>query len=255
MPGAKELTAVLKFFNTHDDPPRAFPQARDKFKMSTQALVRLLARAGVTELEAIGGRIPDASERWRRLLLRLDARFASGSAATSSPQPLQGFAESLERSLMSPSPTPDTPTAQAAKRPAETTTAALAKRPRLDDASQAQDLGAPGGQNRASRPHPAALAATPLRMGMQWGMRAPRTQRAPRLEQQSQVAPADVASPRPEGMEDFGLMDPGSPSAGDLAFPAAEPFGPGHVGPSDPANTLALIDEGFDWLDQLLRGL
>jgi hypothetical protein len=254
MPGAKELTAVLKFFNTHDDPPRAFPQARDEFRMSRQALLRLLTRAGVTELEAIGGTIPDASERWRRLLLRLDARFASSSDTTSSPQPMQGFAESLERSLMSPGPIPETSTVQAAKRPAETATASLAKRPRLDVATQAQDVGAPGGQSRAGTLHPAALAATPLRMGLQWGIRAPSTQRGHRLEQQPEVAPANVASPRPEGMEDFGLMDPGSPTAGDLAFPAAE-FRPGHVGPSDPANTLALIDEDFDWLDRLLRGL
>jgi hypothetical protein len=46
-------------------------------------------------------------------------------------------------------------------------------------------------------------------------------------------------------------MDPGSPTA-DLAFLAAEPFGPEHVGPSDRANALTLTDEDFDWLAQLL---
>jgi hypothetical protein len=252
MPGAKELTAVLKFFSTHDDPPRAFSQARDKFEMRPQALLRLLARAGVTELEAIGGTIPESSERWRRLLLRLDARFASSSAEASSPQPLQGFAESLERSLMSPSPAPGTSTTQAHKRHAETATAAFAKRPRLDDAMQVQDAGAPGGQSQAGRLRPAALAATPLPMGLQWGLHARRTQRGPRLEQQPEVVPADVASPSPEDEEDFVLMDPGAFTAADLAFPAAEPFGPEHIGPLDPANTLALIDEDLEWLEQLL---
>jgi hypothetical protein len=254
MPGAKELTAILKFIRTHDDPRRAFVQARDRFNMSTQALLKLLARAGVTEAEAFEGRIPDASERWRRLLVRLDARFASGSAGRSSPQSLQDFAESLERSPMSPRPTPEMPRAQAAKWPAETATAAFAKRPRLDDAMQAQEVGTRWALRRARTPRVATRAATPLLRDLQWGLRAPRTQRAPRLEQHPGVAPADAAPARADGMEDFGLMDPGAPSAGDLAFLATEPFGPGHIGPSDLANTLALTDEDLDWLTHVLSG-
>jgi len=251
MSGAKELTEVLKFFSTHDDPPHAFTQARAKFDMSTQALLRLLARAGVTEVEAIGGRIPDATERWRRLMARLNLRLASRSAEASSPQPLQGFAESLERSLMSPSPAPGTSTTQTHKRPAETATAEFAKRPRLDDAMQVHDGGGAGGQSRARTHRPKALPAMPFPMGRQWGRQAPRTQRGPRLEQQPEVAPADVASPSPEDEEDF-LVDPGAFTAADLAFHTAEPLGQGYVRPLDPANALDLIDEDLEWLEQLL---
>ena len=116
---------------------------------------------------------------------------------------------------------------------------------------QVQDMGAPG-QSRARTLRPTALAATPLPMGLQWGLHAPRTQRGPRLEQQPEVALADVASPSPEDEEDF-LVDPGAFTAADLAFHTAEPFGhEGHVRPLDPANALDLIDEDLEWLEQLL---
>jgi len=89
-------------------------------------------------------------------------------------------------------------------------------------------------------------------MGLQWGMHARRTQRGPRLEQQPEVAPADVALPSPEDEEDF-LVDPGAFTAADLAFHTAEPFGhEGYVRPLDPANALDLIDEDLEWLEQLL---
>ena len=88
-------------------------------------------------------------------------------------------------------------------------------------------------------------------MGRQWGRQAPRTQRGPRLEQQPEVAPADVVSPSPEDEEDF-LVDPGAFTAADLAFHTAEPFGQVYVRPFDPANTLDLIDEDLEWLEQLL---
>jgi len=89
-------------------------------------------------------------------------------------------------------------------------------------------------------------------MGRQWGRQAPRTQRGPRLEQQPEVALADVASPSPEDEEDF-LVDPGAFTAADLAFHTAEPFGQeGYVRPLDPVNALDLIDEDLEWLEQLL---
>ena len=158
---------------------------------------------------------------------------------------------------MSPSPAREAPhTRRPAKRPAKAAaSAAFAKRPRRDDAMQAQDLGAAWGQRRARTRRP-VLAAAPLPMDQQAGLLAPLALRGPRLEQPPEVARADAASPRPDDMDedDFSLQDPGTPTAGDLAYFAAEPFGPGHVGPSDPANTLALIDEDFDWLAQLLSG-
>jgi hypothetical protein len=49
--------------------------------MSRPALLQLLARAGVTELEAYGGRLPDAMELWRRMRegVRRDAQAAAPS--------------------------------------------------------------------------------------------------------------------------------------------------------------------------------
>jgi hypothetical protein len=194
MPGARELTTILMFFSMHGNPPQAFAEARDKFGMSTQALVRLMARAGVTEVEAIGGTIPHASERWRRLLSALGSRFTSGSIAPPSPRSppaLEGFADSLERALMSPSPARELPTAQAAKRPAGTAGATSSKRPRVDAAART----------------PRLEAASPA--NLRWGQQARRTQRRVTLEPQLQAALAAVASPPPEDAADFGLPDPG----------------------------------------------
>jgi hypothetical protein len=56
-------------------------------------------------------------------------------------------------------------------------------------------------------------------------------------------------------MEDFGLLDPGSPTAGDLAFLHAAPLAPGHAGSAsniDPSNDLPLTEQDLAWLAELL---
>jgi hypothetical protein len=74
-------SAVLQFFRRHPRPAQALVDAQAEFRMSRPALLQLLARAGVTELEAYGGRLPDAMELWRRMRegVRRDAQAAAPS--------------------------------------------------------------------------------------------------------------------------------------------------------------------------------
>ena len=220
----------------------AFAEARETFNLSTQGLLNLLARAGVTEAEARVGTIPDASQRWDRLLGRLNARFADGEAP-SSPDPLRGFAESLERSLTSPARRGG-PACQAGQAACRRGSPFARRAPQAGRSAAARDdavgLGATSGAHPESGAHGCALAR-----GTELGVHAPRSQRQTRAEPQAQAVQATAVSPGPQDMEDFWLPDPGSPTAGDLAFLSAEPFGPGHVGPSntDPSNDLALTEQ------------
>ncbi|MPW11814.1 avirulence protein, partial [Paraburkholderia sp. CNPSo 3155] len=104
-PTPAQCVEVLQFFHDYL-PPRssAFADAKAKFQVSRVDLLRLLASLGVTEAEALSGTLPDAGLRWQRLLNRLNLPPRADAAQPSSAGAMQGFAESLERSLESPSP-------------------------------------------------------------------------------------------------------------------------------------------------------
>jgi len=146
------------------------------------------------------------------LLLSLPAPVPVPAGRTASPQgdPLQRFAESLERSLLSPGPETDIRTAQ----PSSSTA------PPQDDPLQG--------------------FAESLERSLASSSPEPDTR-------QRDAVPAAPASPRPDAMGDDVLVDPGTPTAGDFAF-LTDPFGPGHGGGSiqDPWSDLALTDDEPD---------
>jgi hypothetical protein len=98
---------VLQFFRRHPQPTQAFHEAQANFGMSRSALLQLLARAGITELEALGGQIPDAGVLWQRLRgqVRPEGAAAPARTAVAVAPPSQGLddAASLEDLLATPS--------------------------------------------------------------------------------------------------------------------------------------------------------
>ena len=99
---------MLQFFRRHRQPIQAFHEAQATFRMSRSALLQLLARAGITELEALGGQIPDAGVLWQRLRgqVRPEGAAAPTRAAVPVASPSHGlddFAASLEDLLATPS--------------------------------------------------------------------------------------------------------------------------------------------------------
>jgi hypothetical protein len=98
---APPIAAVLQFFYGHQRPAHALVEATAQFKMSRPALLALLASAGVTEMEARGGRLAHVGELWERLVGGL--RGGPAPAQAPSHATLDDFAVSLENLLASPS--------------------------------------------------------------------------------------------------------------------------------------------------------
>ena len=105
--GSAEASAVLQFFRRHRQPIQAFHEAQATFRMSRSALLQLLARAGITELEALGGQIPVAGVLWQRLRGQVRPEGAAAPRAAvpvaSPSHGLDDFAASLEDLLATPS--------------------------------------------------------------------------------------------------------------------------------------------------------
>ncbi|MFP4854491.1 hypothetical protein [Paraburkholderia sp. BR14264] len=257
MPEPRDIMALLNFFCTHPEPLQAFSDARRQFGLHSQALTRRLALAGVTEMEARAGTIPDAAQRWRRLVDSLNGRAVDNAAASSPADTLQDFAQSLEDSLRSVdagNPGSETPPAARAKRAAPTApTTSRDVRPRLDaapslTASATQSAWGPR-QARTQQTDSVAMPAA-----LSWGTQAPRSQRPARP---AQPAAPDRAAHMPTNASDtedwIGLADPGTPTEADLDPLRLHRFFPGHTGPSqsEASNALMLTNEELCWLDDL----
>ncbi|MFV8550749.1 TAL effector repeat-containing protein [Ralstonia pseudosolanacearum] len=247
-PTPQELVAVLHFFRAHQQPRQAFVDALAAFQTTRPALLRLLSSVGVTEIEALGGTIPDATERWQRLLGRLGFRPATGAAAPS-PDSLQGFAQSLERTLGSPGMAGQSACSPHRKRPAETAIAPRSIRRRPNNAGQPSEpwpdqLAWLQRRKRTARSHIRADSAASVPANLHLGTRAQFTPDRLRAEpgpiMQAHTSPASVSFGSHVAFEP-GLPDPGTPTSADLASFEAEPFG---VGP---------LDFHLDWLLQILE--
>ncbi len=224
-PTPQELVAVLHFFRAHRQPRQAFVDALTEFQITRAALLRLLSSAGVTEIEALGGTIPDAAERWQRLLGRLGTRPATGVAAPS-PDSLQGFAQSLERSMLSPGIAEQSASPPPRERPAETAIAPRSNtgrpaEPWLDQPAWSQHRK----RTARSRMRADAVASMPANPHQD-----ARTQFTPgRLPPEPGPMPAHI-SPASAGSSSHVasgsvLPDPGTPTGSDLAMLEAESFG------------------------------
>ncbi|MGA4287579.1 hypothetical protein ACI2TJ_12285 [Ralstonia nicotianae] len=247
-PTPQELVAVLHFFRAHQQPRQAFVDALAAFQTTRPALLRLLSSVGVTEIEALGGTIPDATERWQRLLGRLGFRPATGAAAPS-PDSLQGFAQSLERTLGSPGMAGQSACSPHRKRPAETAIAPRSIRRRPNNAGQPSEpwpdqLAWLQRRKRTARSHIRADSAASVPANLHLGTRAQFTPDRLRAEpgpiMQAHTSPASVSFGSHVAFEP-GLPDHGTPTPADLASFEAEPFG---VGP---------LDFHLDWLLQILE--
>ncbi|MGD7410351.1 avrbs3 family type III effector protein, partial [Ralstonia pseudosolanacearum] len=247
-PTPQELVAVLHFFRAHQQPRQAFVDALAAFQTTRPALLRLLSSVGVTEIEALGGTIPDATERWQRLLGRLGFRPATGAAAPS-PDSLQGFAQSLERTLGSPGMAGQSACSPHRKRPAETAIAPRSIRRSPNNAGQPfepwpDQLAWLQRRKRTARSHIRADSAASVPANLHLGTRAQFTPDRLRAEpgpiMQAHTSPASVSFGSHVAFEP-GLPDPGTPTSADLASFEAEPFG---VGP---------LDFHLDWLLQILE--
>jgi hypothetical protein len=116
---------VLQFFRQHRHPEQAFDEARTRFNLTRAGLLNLLASVGVTELEAHGGRLPDATTLWQRIrggaaafsgapsvplgpATSVAVTAATSAAAATPSADLADFAASLEGMLPLATPTPAT---------------------------------------------------------------------------------------------------------------------------------------------------
>jgi hypothetical protein len=229
----------MQFFRQHRHPGQAFNDARSRFDLTRAGLLRMLASSGVTEMEAYAGRLPDAMTLWQRIRSASHLAAAGSTAPPASatqaprvtPSPgLEDFAAALQGQLQSASPSPaSTPSTgshgfaasledllQSATPASAATPSVLGKRPAPSAASS------PAGSSPAS-PEP-----------LHWGAQGARSQRQ-RLAAEHQPVQAPVAAlpgaqaspaiaPQAEDDDmDFGLLDPGTPTAGDLAFLDAMP--------------------------------
>ncbi|UKE71129.1 TAL effector repeat-containing protein [Xanthomonas cerealis pv. cerealis] len=116
---AAQVVRVLGFFQCHSHPAQAFHEAMTRFEMSSEGLLQLFRRVGVTELEARSGTLPPASQRWHRILQALGmkgAKPSSASAQTPSQESLHAFADSLKRELDAPNPIHEADRARASNR-------------------------------------------------------------------------------------------------------------------------------------------
>ncbi|MGD3046855.1 type III secretion system effector avirulence protein AvrBs3, partial [Xanthomonas oryzae pv. oryzicola] len=173
------VVRVLEFFQCHSHPAHAFDEAMTQFGMSRHGLAQLFRRVGVTELEARGGTLPPASQRWHRILQASGMKRAKpspNSAQTPDQASLHAFADSLERDLDAPSPMHE----------GDQTRASSRKRSRSDRA-----VTDPSAQQSFEVRVPEQRDA--LHLPLSWSVKRPRT--------------------RIGG----GLPDPGTPIAADLA--------------------------------------
>ncbi|WP_428942325.1 type III secretion system effector avirulence protein AvrBs3 [Xanthomonas oryzae] len=174
-----QVVRVLEFFQCHSHPAHAFDEAMTQFGMSRNGLLQLFRRVGVTELEARGGTLPPASQRWHRILQASGMKRAEPSptsAQTPDQASLHAFADSLERDLDAPSPMHE----------GDQTRASSRKRSRSDRA-----VTGPSAQQAVEVRVPEQRDA--LHLPLSWRVKRPRT--------------------RIWG----GLPDPGTPMAADLA--------------------------------------
>ncbi|AUI90612.1 type III secretion system effector avirulence protein AvrBs3 [Xanthomonas oryzae] len=174
-----QVVRVLEFFQCHSHPAHAFDEAMTQFGMSRNGLLQLFRRVGVTELEACGGTLPPASQRWHRILQASGMKSAKpscASAQTPDQASLHAFADSLERDLDAPSPMHEEDQTRASSR----------KRSRSDRA-----VTGPSAQQAVEVRVPEQRDA--LHLPLSWSVKRPRT--------------------RIGG----GLPDPGTPMATDLA--------------------------------------
>ncbi|WP_206436317.1 TAL effector repeat-containing protein [Xanthomonas oryzae] len=210
-----QVVRVLEFFQCHSHPAYAFDEAMTQFGMSRNGLVQLFRRVGVTELEARGGTLPPASQRWDRILQASGMKRAKPSptsAQTPDQASLHAFADSLERDLDAPSPMHE----------GDQTGASSRKRSRSDRA-----VTGPSAQQSFEVRVPEQRDA--LHLPLSWRVKRPRT--------------------RIGG----GLPDPGTPIAADLAASStvmweqdAAPF----AGAAD--DFPAFNEEELAWLMELL---
>jgi hypothetical protein len=113
MPGAAEITAVLRFFR--DQPGvLAFGQAQRRFSLDGERLLQWLAQAGVSEREARLGAIPGPAVLWARI-----SPSGAQPPQAASPSDMDSFAASLQALLESPAPHRDPTQATSRKRAAE----------------------------------------------------------------------------------------------------------------------------------------
>ncbi|QSQ59838.1 type III secretion system effector avirulence protein AvrBs3 [Xanthomonas translucens] len=179
-----QVVRVLSFFQCHSHPAQAFDEAMRQFGMSRHGLLQLFRRVGVTELEAISGTLPPASQRWDRMLQasgRKGAKPSSASAQTPSQESVDAFADSLERELDAPSP----------MHQAGQTLASSRKRSRSESSVNRSSA-----QQAAEVFVPEQRDAPPLLPLSSWGVKRRRTRIG-------------------------GLPDPGTPTHGDLAASSA----------------------------------
>ncbi|WP_426683433.1 type III secretion system effector avirulence protein AvrBs3 [Xanthomonas translucens pv. undulosa] len=179
-----QVVRVLSFFQCHSHPAQAFDEAMRQFGMSRHGLLQLFRRVGVTELEAISGTLPPASQRWDRMLQasgRKGAKPPSASAQTQGQESLDAFADSLERELDAPSP----------MHQAGQTLASSRKRSRSESSVNRSSA-----QQAAEVFVPEQRDAPPLLPLSSWGVKRRRTRIG-------------------------GLPDPGTPTHGDLAASSA----------------------------------
>ncbi|KOR44581.1 hypothetical protein ADT27_14065, partial [Xanthomonas oryzae] len=210
-----QVVRVLEFFQCHSHPAHAFDEAMTQFGMSRNGLLQLFRRVGVTELEARGGTLPPASQRWHRILQASGMKRAEPSptsAQTPDQASLHAFADSLERDLDAPSPMHE----------GDQTRASSRKRSRSDRA-----VTGPSAQQAVEVRVPEQRDA--LHLPLSWSVKRPRT--------------------RIGG----GLPDPGTPMAADLAASStvmweqdAAPF----AGAAD--DFPAFNEEELAWLRELL---
>ncbi|QSQ45261.1 avirulence protein [Xanthomonas translucens pv. translucens] len=179
-----QVVRVLSFFQCHSHPAQAFDEAMRQFGMSRHGLLQLFRRVGVTELEAVSGTLPPASERWHRILQALGVKGAkpsSASAQTPSQESLDAFADSLEHELDAPSPMHEADQALASNR----------KRSRSESSVNRSSA-----QQAAEVRVPEQRDAPPLLPLSSWGVKRRRTRIG-------------------------GLPDPGMPTDGELAASSA----------------------------------
>ncbi|QEN94418.1 avirulence protein [Xanthomonas translucens pv. undulosa] len=179
-----QVVRVLSFFQCHSHPAQAFDEAMRQFGMSRHGLLQLFRRVGVTELEAISGTLPPASQRWDRMLQasgRKGAKPSSASAQTPSQESVDAFADSLERELDAHSP----------MHQAGQTLASSRKRSRSESSVNRSSA-----QQAAEVFVPEQRDAPPLLPLSSWGVKRRRTRIG-------------------------GLPDPGTPTHGDLAASSA----------------------------------
>jgi hypothetical protein len=257
---------VLQFFRQHSHPAEAFNAARTRFDLSRVGLLQLLASAGVTELEAYDGRLPDAMTLWQRVrggaasftgapsvplwpaTSAAAPATATTSAAATPSTDLANFAASLEDVLPLATPTP-------AATPSSSEFAAS-----LEQALQsaaATPVATPSVLGKRPAPEPATSPET-----LSWGTQGARSQ-LPRPAGRAAVAvppPLPEAAAPPEAADldnlDFGLLDPGTPDWGFLdswltTNTGQRPPSSSAAQPAASASAAPTSQQQGDWMDAL----